>query len=128
MPQYISLEAAIINPAQAYPNKQPFQDGQMAPSLHSSSPTVVDLLVTRQNQVANKNGGKSSKHPALSSGMSQRETNTPIEHISFTPLGQHHTANDRKRAGLLREEKQAILAGQLRYSPNRKRVPTRKVL
>lgn len=100
----------------------------MAPALHSSSPTVVSLLATRQNGVANKKGGKRRKSPALSSGMSQREINISIEHMPFIPLGQHHTAKYCKRAGRLREGKQTILSGQLRYFPNRKVVPTWKVL
>lgn len=103
-------------------------DVHMAPILHSSSPTVVSLLVTRQNQVANKKRGRRNKGPALSSDVSQRETNATIEHMPFIPLSQHHTGNYRKRAGILREETQAILSGQLRYSPNKKTVPTWKVL
>lgn len=86
----------------------------MAPTLHRASPTVVGLLVTRQNQVANKKRGKRSRSPALSSGISQRETNTASEHMPSIPLSQHHTGNYCKRAGLLRKETQAILSGQLR--------------
>lgn len=58
----------------------------------------------------------------MSSGMSQRETNTTIEHMPAIPLSQHHTGIYCKRAELLREETQAILSGQLRYSPNTKTV------
>lgn len=100
----------------------------MALTLHSSSPTVVSLLATRQKQVANKKRGKRSRSPALPSGMSLTEMNPTIEHMPFIPLSQHHTGNYCKRAELLREDMQAILSGQLRYSPNRKTVPTWKVL
>lgn len=60
--------------------------------------------------------------------MSQRETNTTIEHMPLLPLSPHHTGNYCKRAGLLREVTQEILSGQLTYSPNRKAVPTWQVL
>lgn len=59
--------------------------------------------------------------------MSQRETNTTIENMPFIPLSQHHTGKHCKRTWLLREETQAIASGQLRYSPNEKAGPTRKV-